>query len=145
MEDCKQTVFTDDEKDRPHIGVEVKPPDVDLSEVEFSVVFMPDEPRDSLHGHVRFGLNAIRGSGGTAVEAIVCERKKKGSFRSIFDFCERVDLHKVNKATIEALVKSGAFDSIYSVQERSGVFAAITEAITAGQSAAKHPGSICTR
>ncbi|MEE8153558.1 MAG: DNA polymerase III subunit alpha, partial [Phycisphaerales bacterium] len=133
LDDCKQTVFADDTKDRPHIGVEVKPPDVNLSKVEFSVVFMPDEPRDSLRGHVRFGLNAIRGSGGAAVEAIVCERKKNGSFHSIFDFCERVDLHKVNKATIEALVKSGAFDSIYGVQERSGVFAALSEAITAGQ------------
>ncbi len=136
LDDCKQTVFVDHEEHRPHIGVEVKPPDVNLSEVEFAVVFMPDEPRDSLHGHVRFGLNAIRGSGGAAVEAIVCERKKNGSFRSIFDFCERVDLRKVNKATIEALVKSGAFDSIYSVAARSAAFAAITDAIPAGQSAA---------
>ena len=133
IEDCKEVVFADDEPDRPHIGVEVKPPDVNLSEVEFSVVFMPDEPRDSLHGHVRFGLNAIRGSGGAAVEAIVCERTKNGSFHSIFDFCERVDLHKVNKATIEALVNSGAFDSIHGVEARSAAFAAITDAITAGQ------------
>ena len=136
LEDCKQVVFADHEPDRPHIGVEVKPPDVNLSEVEFSVVFIEDEPHDALHGHVRFGLNAIRGSGSAAVEAIVDEREKNGAFRSILDFCERVDLHKVNKATIEALVKSGAFDSIHSVPERSAVFAAIAEAINAGQSAA---------
>ncbi len=136
LEDCKQVVFADHEPDRPHIGVEVKPPDVNLSDVEFSVVFMKDELHDAWHGHVRFGLNAIRGSGGAAVEAIVGERKTNGAFRSILDFCERVDLHKVNKATIEALVKSGAFDSIHSVPERSAVFAAIAEAINAGQSAA---------
>ncbi|MHC4208084.1 MAG: DNA polymerase III subunit alpha [Planctomycetota bacterium] len=136
LEDCKATVFPDHADDRPHLGVEVKPPDVNLSEASFSVVFMPDEALDACHGHVRFGLNAIRGVSTSAISAIIDERRAHGPFSSIFDFCERVDLRSVNKATIEALVKSGAFDSVHGLDERCAAVAVIADAITAGQAAA---------
>jgi DNA polymerase-3 subunit alpha len=136
LQDCKATVFPDHSDDQPHVGVEVKPPDVNLSEANFSVVFMPDEVPDPCRGHVRFGLDAIRGVSTSAINTIIDERRGHGPFASIFDFCERVDLRSVNKATIEALVKSGAFDSVHSIEERSAALATITDAITAGQAAA---------
>ncbi len=137
LEDCRQVLFADHSDEHPHRGVEVKPPDVNLSEKAFSVVFMPEEPRDACHGHVRFGLDAIRGASSAAIEAIIAERRARGPFVSIFDFCERVDLRAVNKATIEALVKSGAMDSIHAPGLRAAVFAAIRDAIAAGQGAAE--------
>ncbi|MHC4709630.1 MAG: DNA polymerase III subunit alpha, partial [Planctomycetota bacterium] len=136
LEDCKATVFPDHTDNRPHLGVEVKPPDVNLSEANFSVVFMADEVPDACRGHVRFGLDAIKGVSTSAINAIIDERRTHGPFTSIFDFCERVDLRSVNKATIEALVKSGAFDSMHSIEERSAAHAAVTDAISAGQAAA---------
>jgi DNA polymerase-3 subunit alpha len=136
LEDCKATVFPDHTAGRPHVGVEVKPPDVNLSEANFSVVFMPDETPDACHGHVRFGLNAIKGVSTSAIKAITEERNANGPFPSIFDFCERVDLRSVNKATIEALVKSGAFDSVHGIDQRCAAVAALADAISAGQSAA---------
>ncbi|MHC4217784.1 MAG: DNA polymerase III subunit alpha [Planctomycetota bacterium] len=136
LEDCKVTVFPDHTDECPHRGVEVRPPDVNLSEANFSVVFMAEEPEDACHGHVRFGLDAIRGVSTSAINAIIDERRERGPFTSIFDFCERVDLRSVNKATIEALVKSGAFDSVHALDQRGAAVAAIADAITAGQAAA---------
>ena len=136
LEDCKLTVFPDHTAESPHVGVEVRPPGVNLSEASFSVVFMPDELHEACRGHVRFGLNAIRGVSGSAINAIIEERAAHGPFPSIFDFCERVDLRSVNKATIEALVKSGAFDSVHELEKRSAALAAVADAVTAGQAAA---------
>jgi DNA polymerase-3 subunit alpha len=136
LEDCRQTVFPDHSDAHPHRGVEVRPPDVNFSEADFSVVFMAGEPHDACHGHVRFGLGAIRGMPSGAIDAILAARGAGGPFTSIFDFCERVDLRGVNRAAIEALVKSGAFDSVHGPQQRGAVFAAIPDAIASGQSAA---------
>ena len=70
---------------------------------------------------IRYGLSAIKGSGEQAIEAIVAAREGRGSgpsgqdvgpFRSLFDFCVRVDRGRINKRTVEALIKAGAFDSI---------------------------------
>ena len=136
LDDCKVTLLPDHTEDHPHQGIEVKPPDVNLSEASFSVIFMPGEPRDSCHGHVRFGLNAIRGVSSAAIDAIIADRNSRGPFASIFEFCERVDLHSVNKATIEALIKAGAFDSMHGQEQRAAVFTAVRDAVAAGQSAA---------
>ncbi|MHC4107015.1 MAG: DNA polymerase III subunit alpha [Planctomycetota bacterium] len=135
LEDCKRTVFPDHTPQAPHVGVEVRPPDVNLSEAEFTVVFGDGAPRDACHGHVRFGLSAIKGVGKSAIRQIIAERKARGPFTSIFDFCERVPLGTVNKATIEALVKCGAFDSVHGPPQRAAVFAAVNEAIRGGQAA----------
>ncbi|HRQ76391.1 MAG TPA: DNA polymerase III subunit alpha [Phycisphaerales bacterium] len=137
LEDCRNTRYADHTDASPHIGVEVKPPDINLSEANFSVVFADGEPRDALHGHVRFGLGAIKNAGKGAVAGIIEERRKNGPFAGIFDFCERVTSRTANKATIEALIKGGAFDSIHGTKNRAAVFAAIDDAIAAGQAAAE--------
>ncbi len=82
--------------------IEILPPDVNASQKTFSVVGMG----------IRFGLEAIKGVGGVAVEVILAERQAKGEFKSFVDFCTRVPQRKVNKKVIEALICSGAFDSI---------------------------------
>ncbi|NLE28416.1 MAG: DNA polymerase III subunit alpha, partial [Phycisphaerae bacterium] len=88
------------------IGIEVRPPDINASGADFTVVF--DENKK---GMIRFGLAAVKGVGTKAVEAIIEARTQGGAFKSIFDFCKRVDLRVVNRGVVEALIKCGAFDS----------------------------------
>ena len=83
------------------MGIEILPPDVNLSDHEFMVV----------EGNIRFGLDAVKGVGYAAVEAIKRAREDGGPFTSLWDFCERVDARAVNKRAIEALIKCGAFGS----------------------------------
>ena len=59
---------------------------------------------------VRYGLGAIKGTGQSAIEAIIQAREEGGAFTSLFDFCARVDRSRINKRTVEALIKAGAFD-----------------------------------
>jgi len=132
LEDCKHTRFTGGK-----VGVDVLPPDVNRSDSDFSVVFEGDEPRTAQHGHVRFGLRAIKGVGAKAIESIVAERDRAGAFRSIQEFCERIPPGAVNKATIEALVNCGAFDSVHGRDKRAAMVAAIEPAIAAGQTLAR--------
>ncbi len=92
------------------MGIEVRPPDVNSSDADFTVV------RDSANanragGFLRFGLAAIKGVGEKAVEAIITARESGGPFASLFDFCERVDLSTVNRGVVEALIKAGSFDT----------------------------------
>ena len=134
LDECKRIPFADSSPERPHVGVEVKPPDLNLSEEDFSVVFMAGEPPTAVNGHVRFGLKALKGAGEGAIRAIVAERRKSGPFKSLFDFCERVDLRSVNRAVIESLIKAGCFDSIHSTDERASLVASLEGAISAGQS-----------
>ncbi len=84
------------------MGIEVLPPDVNMSGHDFKVV----------DGNIRFGLDAVKGLGYQAVEAIVAAREEDGPFTSIWDFCRRVDCAAVNKRGVEALVKCGAMDSL---------------------------------
>jgi len=137
LEECRRSRFVDDTKEHPHIGVTVRPPDINVSDADFTVVLDPEEPCDACHGHVRFGLDAIKGVSSAAIEAILKERKATGMFLSIFDFTSRVDLRAVNRATIESLVKGGAFDSLHSASNRAAVFKAIEESIASGQQAAE--------
>jgi DNA polymerase-3 subunit alpha len=83
------------------MGIEVLPPDVNTSDVEFTVV----------EGKIRFGMNAVKGVGVGAIEAIIAAREEGGPFVSIFDFCARVDSQMANTRVLEALIRSGAFDS----------------------------------
>jgi DNA polymerase III subunit alpha len=62
---------------------------------------------------IRYGLGAVKGTGQQAVEAIIAAREAEGNFTSLFDFCARVERSKINKRTIEALIKAGAFDSLH--------------------------------
>jgi DNA polymerase-3 subunit alpha len=150
LEDCKRTRSIDPKTGntvRP--GVAVMPPDVNLSRADFFVVYGKDEPRRADAGQIRFGMRAIKGAGAKAIEAIVAERegteaqRHEGTkpdlktepkpFTSLFDFCERVPSTVVNKATIEALVKAGAFDSLHGRDARSSMVATIEQAVSAGQ------------
>jgi DNA polymerase III subunit alpha len=102
------------------MGIEVLPPDVNLSGHDFKVV----------EGNIRFGLDAVKGLGHQAVEAIVREREKEGPFTSIWDFCRRVDCQSVNKRCVESLVKCGALDSLPGT--RTGQFEVLQQAQAAG-------------
>jgi len=117
-------------------GVEVKPPDINLSQVAFTVVYEDHEPRDADHGHIRFGLNAVKGVGEKAIVSII-EARQEGPFESLFDFCERVSLSAVNRATIEALIKCGAFDALHGADKRAALVESLDKAISIGQQAAK--------
>jgi DNA polymerase-3 subunit alpha len=105
------------------MGIEILPPDVNLSDHEFTVV----------QGNIRFGLDAVKGVGYQAVEAIKAARDDIGEFSSLWDFCERVDNRAVNKKAIEALVKCGAFGSTGA--SRKGMLAVLEQAQGAGQKA----------
>jgi DNA polymerase III subunit alpha len=83
------------------MGIRVLPPDANESDIFFTVV----------GDDIRFGLAAIKNVGEGAVEAILRARKEGGAFKSLFDFCERIDLRAVNRRVIESFIKSGSFDS----------------------------------
>ena len=103
------------------MGIEIVPPDVNDSDHEFVVV----------EGNIRFGLDAVKGVGFAAVEAIKRARDDGGPFTSLWDFCERVDCRTVNKKSIEALIKCGAFGSTRA--SRKGMLEVLEAAQTAGQ------------
>ncbi|MCA9295797.1 MAG: DNA polymerase III subunit alpha, partial [Phycisphaerales bacterium] len=137
LEDCRRTIYPDSTEAAPHAGVEVRPPDLNRSASTFTVVFDSGEAHDHLHGHVRFGLSAIKGVGPSSIGRIIEERDKNGPFTSLFDFCERVSSRILNKAGIESLIKSGAFDSVHGSEARSAMCAAVDDAIAAGQTVAE--------
>jgi DNA polymerase-3 subunit alpha len=84
------------------IGIPVEAPDINVSDANFTP-----------HGEaIRFGLAAVKNVGGNAIESIIAARKELGRFRSIFEFCEHVDLRLLNKRVLESLIKSGAMDSL---------------------------------
>ncbi|MFG0299208.1 MAG: DNA polymerase III subunit alpha [Phycisphaerales bacterium JB047] len=145
LEDCKRLKFIDPKSgDELRTGVEVLAPDVNKSFPDFGVVYEDDEEHRPETGQIMFGLKAIKGAGSKAIEAIVNERDigpdpedpKRKTFSSLFDFCERVPSSSVNKATIEALIKAGAFDHVYSRDERAALVASIDQAVSAGQTVA---------
>ncbi len=144
LEDCRRTRFIDPRSGATvRTGVEIRPPDINLSDAEFSVVFEEGEARTAAGGHVRFGLKAIKGAGDRAIEEIIAERRA-GPFASIFEFCERVLARGqgiLNKATIESLVKCGAFDRVHAKALRSSMIASIEQAVSAAQKAAADKAS----
>jgi DNA polymerase-3 subunit alpha len=89
-------------------GIDVLPPDVNESGKEFSVN----------GAQIRFGLVAVKNVGESAIESIVEARNEGGKFSSLCNFCERVDLKKVNKRVVESLIKCGAFDSTGDYRSR---------------------------
>src|SRR3712207_2468325 len=103
------------------MGIEILPPDVNLSDHDFVVV----------EGNIRFGLDAVKGVGFQAVEAIKRAREEDGPFSSIWDFCARVDCRAVNKRAIEALIKCGAFGTTGAT--RKGMLSVLEAAQGAGQ------------
>jgi DNA polymerase-3 subunit alpha len=110
-------------EDSRRMNIEVTPPNVNLSDVDFTVS----------EGKIHFGLSAIKGCGGSAGEAIGAERRKRGPFKNLFDFCERVDAVSCGRSAIETLIKAGAFD--WSGANRAQLTAVLDRAMTAGASA----------
>jgi len=92
------------------MGIKVMAPDINDSDVDFTPLYKETEQGDK--GVIRFGLAAVKGVGEKAVEQMIVARKKVGRFRSLFHFCENVDLRAANKQVIEALIKGGAFDRL---------------------------------
>ncbi|MDA8018481.1 MAG: DNA polymerase III subunit alpha [Thermoanaerobaculia bacterium] len=131
IDECSRVLFPDG-----HTGAAVRPPEVNTSGVGFTPVFADDEPRDANHGYIRFGLAAVKGVGSKAVKAIIAARRENGVFESLWDFCERVSPKLVNKSTLDALIKCGAFDRIHGTTSRAALVAALEGAISAGQRAA---------
>ena len=112
LEDCRR------------MQIEVLGPDVNRSEVEFTV----------WEGKISFGLAAVKGCGPSAAAAIVEERQRGGPFRSLMDFCMRIDPALVHRGAIESLIKAGAFDSLGI--RRSQCMAVLDKALQAGVAAA---------
>jgi DNA polymerase-3 subunit alpha len=110
LEDCRR------------MEIEVLPPDVNRSDVEFTVA----------EGRIHFALSALKGCGEQAAAAIVASRQADGAFTSLFDFCERIDPTLVNRAAIETLIKAGAFDSLGA--RRSQLMAVVERALQSGAS-----------
>jgi DNA polymerase-3 subunit alpha len=107
-------------EDCQRMSVEVVPPDVNRSLIDFAVA----------EGKILFGLSAIKGCGSGAAEAIVAAREAGGHFTSLFNFCERVDPQACGRATIETLVKAGALDSLGA--RRSQLMSAVDRAMQCG-------------
>ncbi len=84
------------------MGINVLPPDINESQSDFSVA----------GEHIRFGLAAVKNVGIGAIDSIISVRENEGRFKSFNDFCNRVDLRKINKRMTESLIKCGAFDSL---------------------------------
>src|SRR6476660_3921808 len=104
------------------MGIAVEAPDINVSDANFTP-----------HGeNIRFGLAAVKNVGGNAIESIVAARKKLGSFKSIFEFCENVDLRLLNKRVLESLIKSGAMDSL---GRRAQLMAVLDKAMEQAQKA----------
>ncbi|HTZ17678.1 MAG TPA: DNA polymerase III subunit alpha [Dissulfurispiraceae bacterium] len=91
------------------MGISILPPDINESVREFKI--------DG--SSVRFGLEAVKGVGGAAIEIMLADRQK-GAFESFDDFLGRIDSKKVNKKVVESLIKAGAFDSLYRKTQSAG-------------------------
>jgi len=103
------------------MDLRVQPPDVNVSAVQFSVA----------GDTIRFGLAAIKNVGEAAMESILATRKQDGPFKSLEDFCARVDLRLVNRRVLESLIKAGAFDSLGL--PRAHLMAGVDTALETGQ------------
>jgi DNA polymerase-3 subunit alpha len=98
----KVVVFIEEAR---RMDLKLAPPDINRSEHRFTV---------GPSGEIRYGLGAIKGVGEAAIEGLVEERQRGGPYRDLFDLCRRVDLRKLNRRVLEALIRSGALDPLGS-------------------------------
>jgi len=103
------------------MGINVLPPDVNESMANFTVS----------GENIRFGLGAVKNVGLSAIESIVTARNKDGRFKSIFDFCQRVNLRLINKKVLESLIQVGAMDSVEG--NRAQKMAVVEKCLSMGQ------------
>lgn len=90
------------------LNIQVLPPDVNESNVKFTVV----------NQKIRFGLAAVKNVGENAIQSMIAERTQNGLFTTFLDFCQRIEGREINKRCIESLIKSGAFDSLKVFRSR---------------------------
>jgi len=114
-------------EDAKKFGIVFDPPNVNTGTYRF-------EPIENKR--IRYALGAVKGTGQSAVEAIVAERSAGGPFTSLFNFCARVDRGRINKRTVEALIKAGAFDQLQP--HRASLVASIGLAFEFAESQAAH-------
>src|SRR5947209_1777100 len=112
-------------------GLKMLAPDINTGEYRFV-------PVDA--STIRYGLGAVKGTGESAIAAILAARKEGGPFRDLFDFCERVDKRAVNRRTVEALVRAGAFDclSANDPAQRASLLASVGIALEAAEQAERN-------
>ncbi|HEX2870385.1 MAG TPA: DNA polymerase III subunit alpha [Polyangiaceae bacterium] len=132
-------------------GVAVLPPDINLSSVDFTVVYQhpdgrgpqtrggPGKLRDRFGPQIRFGLGAVRGVGEAALETMFEARSSTGPFVDLFDLATRVDAKRLNKGVLESLVQCGAFDTVLEPKgiTRARAYAAVDRALERSRSASR--------
>jgi DNA polymerase-3 subunit alpha len=116
--------------------VRVLAPDINASEYRFVPVPDAHSEKNKPTKTIRYGLGAIKGTGQSAVDAIVAERTANGPFKNLFEFCRRVDKRMVNRRAVEALIRAGAFDSLND--HRAQLLANVDAALAAAEAAAAH-------
>ena len=109
------------------LGVKILPPDVNLSDLKF----VP-ETREEQRG-IRYGLAAIKNIGEGAMQSAIVEREENGPFKSLEDYCSRLDSKAVNRKILENLIRAGAFD--FTGRDRAELFARIDQSLATGASA----------
>jgi DNA polymerase-3 subunit alpha len=112
-------------------GLTMLPPDINLSGYRFEPVSQTE---------IRYGLGAIKGSGEAAIGAIVAEREANGPYKGLFDLTRRVDKRYLNRRTLEALVKAGAFDRL--TDHRASLMASVGAALETADRAARSGGQV---
>ena len=115
-------------------GIEVLPPDVNISDKSFSVDYTIDDAlrarrkhKHTAYGRIRFGLSAVKGLGDSAIEAIIDARARVDQFTSFYRFLEDIEEGRVNRKVLEVLIKSGAMDSFQ--RSRRQLFDSIDKAL----------------
>ena len=122
MQNTDNVVFLIDDCRKNNL--EVLPPSVNMSIYQFHAT---DEKT------IVYGLGAIKGVGEAAMQSVIESRQKEGPYKDLFDFCHRIDLKKINKRTLEALIRAGALDCLGI--ERSSLMAQLPEAVQAAEQA----------
>ena len=122
MQNTDNVVFLID--DCRNNGLEVLPPSVNISLYHFHA----SDPQT-----IVYGLGAIKGVGEAAMQSVIDSRIHNGPYKDLFDFCHRIDLKKINKRTLEALIRAGALDCLGI--ERSSLMAQLPEAVQAADQA----------
>lgn len=133
----KVQIFCRDARDN---GVDVLPPDVNESGYRFAPVEDSWTAKSKPPRTMRYGLGAVKGTGQGAVEEILRAREEGGRFANLFDFCRRVSKHAVNRRTIEALIRAGAFDTIEP--NRAALLASVGTAMEAAEQAARSANQV---
>lgn len=122
MQNTDNIVFLID--DCRNNGLEVLPPSINMSIYQFHAI----DPET-----IVYGLGAIKGVGEAAMQSVIESRQKDGPYKDLFDFCHRIDLKKINKRTLEALIRAGALDCLNI--ERADLMAQLPEAVQAAEQA----------